>query len=346
MTSHTQQRFDFDMVSLNTCIAALQPKRLRTLFRGLLMTAAQEPRHVTDIDDSGFVLMTAPIEKVADWSGVDVRTIQRCRTALAHLVEHDGGPGREASQWCFSLKNVMPANAIPWFRELVEDSRSEPRHFENSTPAFCATNPGILQPNPGILAPNAGVGAPNATPAFSSLTSMCLVLATASLASLAGSCEKFGIAMSCSSGTWDSLSLDPEALSVPEVIDSLFRLAAGSGVIDSTSIDRRRVFVAAAVASRANTPWRYFRTMLANRWHLTTEPNSEDSAKAKRLRRLADAIASGPAQTPELVAVESPKVSAGPIPEEKLAGTAFGRRLLAQRAAARHSPEQPNGDPP
>lgn len=341
MTSSTQKQFDFDMVSLNSCIAALKPKRLRTLFRGLLMTAAQEPRHVTDIDDTGFVLMTAAIDKIADWSGVDVRTIQRCRTALAHLVEHDGGLGHAPSQWCFSLRNVMPETAIPWFRELVENCRLEPRHSEIRTPAFCAENPGILQPYPGILAPNAGVCAPNATPAFRVLSSMCLVLNTASLASLAGCCEKFGIAVSCSPPEWASLVVDPEALSNPAVIDSLFRLAASSGVIEATATDRARVFVAAAVATRKQTPWGYFRSSLLNRWHLTTEPNRDDSATAKRLRRQADGLAQGPAHSSELVAVE-PKVTISGISEEKMATTTFGQRWLKQcKAQAASSIERP-----
>ncbi len=207
-----QRTLDFDLATLNRCINDLQPRRLRTLFRGLLMAAANEPRLVTDIDSEGFVLMSASIEKIASWSGVDVRTIQRCRKALSDFVDQDGGTN-STSLWSFSLRNVMPESAIGWFINLVEESRLTeqplPRHLANAAPAFCVTHPGHLSPR--------GV---KCRPAFQNHTSIWLKKAIASLAGLAQSVQRLRSRLHGESD-WSTFQLDDANLAKPEVVAAL-----------------------------------------------------------------------------------------------------------------------------
>lgn len=282
MQRPTQSTFNFDMTTLNAHIYALQPKRLRTLFKGLLMTAAMEPRRIAAIDADGFVLLTAPIPLVATWANVDVRTIQRCRTAFAHLVEQDGGKN-EPSEWSFALKGLMPDSAVQWFRELVEENHLAPRHFANAAPAFCAAHPGILQ--------NAGA---NATPGILDRTSTCFYLNTAKLAQLAEVLKSLGVA--CSGKDWQSLDVDDSAVERPEAIAALADV-----LVDSTA-DRDRVFVVAAIARDKERPWSWFRSVFANGWLHSTRPTKAQRSFAKTMIRAAagcDAMELMPRMTAE-----------------------------------------------
>jgi hypothetical protein len=226
----------------------------------------------TDIDSDGFVLMSASIEKVASWSGVDVRTIQRCRKALNEIVDQDGGKN-STSLWSFSLSHVMPENAISWFRNLVEEShlteQMPPRHLVNAAPAFGVTRPGIWHAEE-----------PNAAPAFQNLSSICLNKATASLAMLAEKLKSLGIAVGGGTDDWSRISVESSALTRAECVDAI------ADVIASNESERLRVFVTAVVAQGKNFPWNFFRDAIVNGWWLTTRETKQQLRTAETMLRL------------------------------------------------------------
>lgn len=150
MSEPSQRTFDFDRISLNKCLAALKPKPLKTLFRGLLLTAAEEPWLVDDIDDEGFMMLSASNEKVALYAGVNETTIMRNRKQQ-RLVTHSAGVNSK-SQWMFNLRDALPEPAVRWYRELVETTKTPGRHFENAGAAFSECRGGISQ----NATPNAG----------------------------------------------------------------------------------------------------------------------------------------------------------------------------------------------
>lgn len=278
-----QQTFNFDLASLTRHVSSLKPKPVRSLFRGLLLAAAIEPRHVTDIDSSGWLLMTLSVEAVARWSGVDVRTIQRARHAAESigLVDHSAGINT-ASEWCFNLAAVLPVEAIEWFRDLVENGHLIDAKKQNATPAFCNEMPPQQNATPAFCSrtpPRAGGG-------VSVLSSYCFKLNIARLAELAESCERHGIAVS---GTqWETLNVDPAALQIPACVSALFLLAADSEVVKPDAMNRRRVFVTAVVAQSKDYPWSYFRKLLMSGQHLTTRASAAELAAAEQLQRSAD----------------------------------------------------------
>ena len=277
-----QRTFDFDMATLNHCIDQLKPKRLKTVFRGLLFAAAQQPWLVDDIDSEGYVILTAPVRTVASWAGVTDRAVQMNVDSLAtshpRILEQSAGVN-SASQWLFNLHSVLPGQALDWFVDLVETSKSSPRTNEKFTPNFCTARGELLQKVH-----------PKVRGELSNRTSMCLVLNTASLASLAGCCEKFGVAVSCTDGTWEGLVMDPDGLQSAAVVDSLYELATTSGTIPANKTNRNRWFTLAAIASRKNTAWGWFRSAVVNGWLLTTIPNNTDAANGRKLRRQADEL--------------------------------------------------------
>lgn len=257
----TQRTFDFDMATLNSCIATLKPKPLRTLFRGLLLTAAMEPRRVTDIDDSGFVMMTAPMLTVANWSGVTERAIQRGRDANQNIVSHCAGPNTP-SEWFFNLRSALPDEAVDWFCDLVENSKMSPRQNENVTPTFCTARGDILQ---------------NVTPTFSNLSSICFQLNTASLAVLAEKLKSQGIAVG--GIEWQTLHVEDSALAKPEAV------AAIADVVAANDSEKLRVFVAAVVSQAKERPWNYFRSLIVSGNFLTTNATKQQLRTAETMLR-------------------------------------------------------------
>jgi hypothetical protein len=332
MTSPAQRHFDFDLSTLNMCIASLKPKPLRTLFRGLLLTAAMEPRRVSDIDDSGFVLMVAPIQTVANWAGVSDRAIQRSRDLHNDLVQHSAGPNT-ASEWFFNLRSALPDSAIGWFRDLVDTAEMSPRHSENVTPTKRKCHPDILQ---------------NVTPTKPNLSSMCLVLNTARLASLAGICDRLGVAVSRDATTIEALSLDPDGLRSAAVVDCLHELLTESGYLPTTMATRNRFFNVAAKASRQDTPWPWLRRSILAGWFHETEVSSADAATGRRQRMQADELRKA---SQALAATSTAAVitcsGSGPAPELLRPLTAadaalspFARKALQSREVRRQSPAQ------
>ncbi len=128
-----QKTFDFDIATLNHCISRIVPKRKRTVFRGLLFAAANEPRLVDAIDEQGFILMTVSIDKVAAWASVTPRAIRinvdRVRAEEPGILEQSATVNT-AAEWMFRIGSVIPESAIAWFIDLVENSKSSPRTFE------------------------------------------------------------------------------------------------------------------------------------------------------------------------------------------------------------------------
>lgn len=311
MTSTRQQTFDFDLATLNACVARLTPKPLRTLFRGLLFAAAQQPSLVSDIDSEGWLMMTAPKESVATWANVTDRSIRKTVADNTTAVKPDGSKilfdglievsadSNSASQWFFNLNRVLPSAAIDWFSDLVETTKVPPGTFKSSARNFCASHPELLSKVPNEVHPE-----------LLKFSSMCLVLNTASLASLAGCCGKTGIAVSCSDGTWEGLSVDPDGLQSAAVIEGLYELATTSGTIEANATNRNRWFTLAAIASRKDMPWSFFRRAVSNGWLLTTNATSVDAANGRKLRRQADELKT--ARTVPAVAIAAP----APAPEQ------------------------------
>ena len=145
MEPMTQQEFDFDMATLNACISRIVPKRKKTVFRGLLFAAANEPRLVDAIDAQGFVLMTAPIDKIAAWANVTPRAIRinvdRVRAEEPGVLEQSTTVNT-AAVWMFRIGSVLPESAVQWFIDLVENVKSSPRTFQKFTLNFSKVHPG------------------------------------------------------------------------------------------------------------------------------------------------------------------------------------------------------------
>lgn len=134
MSDPSQRTFDFDRISLSKCLSVLKPKPLKTLFRGLLLTAAEEPWRVDDIDDDGVMILSATHEKVAQYAGCVKETIMRNHREQ-NLVTHNAGVN-SMSQWMFNLRDALPSCAVWWFRDLVENSRVSARRDQNVRVTF------------------------------------------------------------------------------------------------------------------------------------------------------------------------------------------------------------------
>jgi hypothetical protein len=343
MMSTLQRTFDFDKATLSRCVRNLRPKSLQTLFKGLLFAAAEQPEIVEDIQtETGRIVLNASVELIATWAIADERTIRRNKILHADLVTHVADINRPGL-WEFNLSSVLPQSAIGWFVELVSDSqdlnKTCPDKMQNVTLTKSKCHPDKSE--------NVRVNVTLTKPSFSS---MCLVLNTARLAGLAGCCEKSGIAVSCSGDSWEDLSVDPEGLQTPEVIESLYQLATTSGTIAETPTTRNRWFTLAAIACRKDTPWNWFRRAVVNGWLETTQPTSVDASRGKALRRQADEIQRRQAELQDAavraaqpVAAADP-VSAVNVPAESaivpvtpeaarshLEKTAFGQALLRRR---------------
>ncbi len=94
--------------------------------------------------------------------------------------------------------------------------------------------------------------------------------------------------MSCSGDSWETLSVDPDGLRVPEVVDALYELATSSGTFPADAVHRSRIFTMAGIALRKDSPWLYFRRAIIKGWILTAFTKSVDSEFGRKLRRQAD----------------------------------------------------------
>jgi hypothetical protein len=260
-----QRELDFDRATLNSCVNRLQPKRLKTVFRGLLFAAAEQPYLVDDIDGDGYMILTVPVQTVASWAGVTDRAVQinvdRLRKSHPRLLEQSSSVNT-ASQWLFSLRSVLPKDAVDWFIALVENSRK-------FTPNFSAEVRGEL---PEVH--------PKVHPELLIRTSYCfLSLNTASL--LAEKLKSFGIAAR-SGKDLASFHADDSALDRSEAVSAI------ADAITTNPIDRQQVFLAASIARDKERPWGFFRSALVKGYDL--KPTKQQRAFAATLQRAASGL--------------------------------------------------------
>lgn len=288
-----QQCLPFDVATLTLCINALKPKPVQSLFRGLLMMAAQIPQSVVDIDDDGWVLMNASFPSLAPWAGVTERTLQRCRDRAESLqyVQHSAGVN-SSSEWLFRLTSVLPASSVDWFREAVssgsmatqkpDHSSSAPRQNVTLTKPECHPDKTKMSPrqndkchpkcqgdifNPSLYG-------------FSIKTQ---------LAMLAAELKDFGFQVSGQS--WDSLTIDSAAFGHPGSIDAIWRAVTASGMVESTPVNRRRFFIMAAVAHttrHVQSKWGWVRKSITEGWWLTRPETDTQRAMAETWLRVID----------------------------------------------------------
>lgn len=117
----------FGLGRLMQHIASLRPDALRRLFRGLLFEAAWNPGCVTAIEETGEVLMEASMETVAAHAGCSSRSIQRYSRKLQDLgLVIQDQPVNEPAVWTFQLSDVLPSEAITWYRHVIETG--DPHH--------------------------------------------------------------------------------------------------------------------------------------------------------------------------------------------------------------------------
>lgn len=260
------------MASLTRCIAQLKTKAQRNLFRGLLMTAALEPQHVDDIDKDGWVLMTAKHETLATYAGVCERTLRRNRATLVARGELDYTPTVSSdAEWFFCLRDVLPDDAVGWFRELVENSKCHPDilkvsgcHFENVT----------LTKRPEVQNVTLTKGL-----TLGSFSSNGLALLKLSLAEL-GFAETEVIGE-----RWETLVFPPSCLKSAAAVDALHRFAVSEGLMPHSDDTRRGVFLLAVrAAEEAASPVNWFRRAVLDRWDRdgTTRDDLWDAADALR----------------------------------------------------------------
>lgn len=109
----------FGLGRLMACIAQLQPTSKRKLFRGLLLAAVNRPSEVAVIEPSGEIMMSASVPDVAGYAGCSERSIQRYSKSLSEVVTKEETVNTPA-EWWFNLRDVLPAESIPWFVSIVE----------------------------------------------------------------------------------------------------------------------------------------------------------------------------------------------------------------------------------
>ncbi len=341
MTSQTtpiQRTFDFDTVTLRRCVNNLRPKSLQTLFRGLLFAAVDNPAIIEDTPSAdGRIVIDASVSLVSEFANVKNRTIERHKILHADLVTHVAGVNT-AGQWEFNLRSVLPESAIGWFIDLVSESKNlnerTPDKMQNVAPTKSKCRPDKMQ--------NVGANVAPTKPIFSS---MCLVLNTAKLAQLSGLCEKRGIAIRDSDGTWAGLRMDLEGLRCPDIVDQLCELAIASGTYPDTLTTRNRFFVVAAIGTR--TSWNNFRAIITRGWLTTTNESAVDNENGRKLKLRADEIRRRQAELQDAAVraaqpiAAADMVTAADVPAEptfvpvtpearkfNLAKTAFGQKLL------------------
>ena len=284
MEPMTQQEFDFDMATLNACISRIVPKRKKTVFRGLLFAAANEPRLVDAIDAQGFVLMTAPIDKIAAWANVTPRAIRinvdRVRAEEPGVLEQSTTVNT-AAVWMFRIGSVLPESAVQWFIDLVENVKSSPRTFQKFTLNFSKVHPELSTAR-GELPTKVH---PEVQGELLVCTSTCsFYLNTASLAKLAENLSSLGIAATANGDDFRKFRCDPIAL------DTASAVSAIADCLAANPTSRRQIFLAAAIARSKEIPWSWFRAAIADAYQLTpTRQQSEFAGVLERSARNCDA---------------------------------------------------------
>ena len=303
MTSPAQLQFEFDTASqmrclndLYGCIQRLRPKRLQTVFRGLLLAAVAEPRLVDDIDEDGYVIMTASIEQIAFRADVSDRAIQinvdALRKSHPEILTQSASPNKPA-QWMFSLKSILPTPGVDWFVWLVENSKSSPRtdgpkvhpELPKSSPRTFVDEkftPNFLPPYPEQKAQKFTPRPEKVHPELLNLTSICFLTVTASqLAVLAEKLKALGIAVMPAETLGDFWA-------APEAFDSVEAVTAIVEALATTRAERSYVGQAAAIARDKETPWGWFRRAILDRYEL--RPNRQQRAFAATLQRAAAGV--------------------------------------------------------
>lgn len=345
MTSTIQRTFDFDLSTLNNCIATLKPKRLQTVFRGLLLAAAAEPYLVTDIDSDGYIIMEASMTTVARRAEISVRGMQVALQSLDEthpkLVEKSFEIN-SVSRWLFNLRSALPESSIEWFVHLVENSKSAPRTNEKCAPNFSKVRPEQKRKC-----------APKCAPNFSNLSSMCFLLDFTSLAELREICRTQAVAFHDGDGTWNELVISHDGLSKPAVIEAIAALAMASGTYPDEPATRNRFFVLAAIGQRKS--WWYFRDCLVKGFLFTSRDGKSDREigskmlqQANELRRRKNELQDAAVRAAQPIRQEMPPESAPELPTASASSTqvcsmekvvanmqnsVIGRRWLQQRAA-------------
>ncbi len=142
----SQRTFNFDAATLDTCIAALKPQPLQIVFRGLLSTAAFHPRFVTDIDEDGYVLLSATIETLATAAKLRPRwyqiNLKKLKQINPKILVHSVGVNT-MSGWLFNLKHVLPECAIDWFVDRVKNRDNTLQNSEQCAPHNSAVRPAV-----------------------------------------------------------------------------------------------------------------------------------------------------------------------------------------------------------
>lgn len=279
MTSITQQTFDFDMATLNRCVDRLKPKRLKTVFRGLLFAAAHQPFLVTDIDSDGFLIMTASINVVASWAGVTDRAVQINLDALRE--SHPGllvqsSTVNTSSEWMFNLKSVLPDSSVDWFKDLVETSKVHPGDKKSSPRTFAAeVHP--EKSSPRTFGAEVHPKRAEVRGELSKPTSICFLRSLAGWQAVAEKLISLGIAARARGESIEDFECDAAVLENTAALEVLVESLA------SDESDRRWVMLAAAIARDKNMPWCWFRKAIAHSYEL--RPNRSQIAFAATLQR-------------------------------------------------------------
>lgn len=265
-----QQELNFDIATLEECIARIENRRARRLIRGLLLTALTEPHLVEEIDSDGCVLMTASNATVAKWAEVSeesVRINTRQISEIRPTIIEKSPTVNTPSEWLVMLSNVMPAEVVQIVVDILNSSKKLgvklPPTFEKLPPTLPPTNAKVG----GKVAPN-----------FQNLSSICLSFNTASLAELAGKLESFGIAVR-GQADWSTLQVDHSALTRPEALEAIAECVCPDRPI--------LVFVAAVIAcDDSPTPWNLFRWMITSGKFREQFPSKPQQRKAELMLQL------------------------------------------------------------
>lgn len=271
-----QRELQWDEGTVCRTLQDVRPVPLRTLLRGLLLTAIRQPRTVCDIDEAGYMLLTASVPTVAGHAYSHPRTIQRARQAAAGVVDHDSD-GHTDSRWFVRLADVLPMEAIAWLRDRIGEA--EPAAC---TEAEWSRTPGVASATPGVAFAARGGGVCRGDTGQSHLYMLSNNTASsAALAELMDVVRQQGY--SAAGSTWDALRIDDQAITSPPVVAAIARAAMADGIIAAGHDAAYRVCVAAVVAAAKKYPWSYLRWLLHSRQHMTTRATPAQIQQARHL---------------------------------------------------------------
>lgn len=303
----------FDMGRLLNCIRQLEPRAVHYLFRGLLLTAATEPRTVSSIDTAGVVIMTAKYPKLGENAGKSKRSLQRYRATCVHtcsscrsvvdfeddspaacphcdavwrpLVTQDETQNTDA-EWSFRLTDVLPPESVAWFISVLESGDlQEPENVvlsprQNETVA--ATKCDLSRRRRGDKTGLSRRQVVRQTDA---------PLYTASAIKQLASYAAAGSVVGCD---FDSLSYPDELLDDASAVQLLYVIAMESGHVEDSGDDRLAFFraaVAAATREKINYPRSWLRGVVIAGHHRTTSTSKAERMAADSMIRRADGLA-------------------------------------------------------